>query len=98
MNKLYVLVRKDMKPQYQAVQAGHAVAEYLLKCPQVVWDNGTLVYLGVKNQFQLKRWATKLKDNYIFCAEFREPDMNNEVTAIATVTNDHKIFKSLQLL
>jgi len=30
-NRLYVLVRKDFKIQYSAVQAGHALAEYLLQ-------------------------------------------------------------------
>lgn len=33
-HRLYVLVRKDLPSvAYQAVQAGHAVAEYLLKDP-----------------------------------------------------------------
>jgi peptidyl-tRNA hydrolase len=45
MKKLYVLIRKDMSKSQQAVQAGHAVAEYLLKRPNTKWDNGTLVYL-----------------------------------------------------
>jgi hypothetical protein len=31
MKKLYVLIRKDLDPSYQAVQAGHAVAEWLLQ-------------------------------------------------------------------
>jgi len=28
--KMYVLVRKDMPKDYQAVQAGHALTEYVL--------------------------------------------------------------------
>ena len=29
---------------------------------------------------------------------FREPDMNNEMTALATVVDDYEIFKRLQLI
>ena len=98
MDKLYVLVRKDITIQQQAVQAGHAVAEYILNCPQITWDNGTLVYLGVKNQDQLQKWAMKLDFVGIPYAVFREPDLNNEITALAAVSNDYRVFKSLQLI
>jgi len=56
--KLYVLVRKDLSKSQQAVQAGHVVAEYLLRGPHTMWDNGTLVYLGVRNENELKFWGT----------------------------------------
>ena len=55
--KLFVLVRKDLSKSQQAVQAGHAVAEYLLRGPSTFWGNGTLVYLGVRNETDLKWWA-----------------------------------------
>lgn len=31
--KLYAIVRKDLSPAQQAVQAGHAIAQYLLEVP-----------------------------------------------------------------
>ena len=41
--KLYTLVRRDLRNNGQrAVQAAHAVAEYLLKNPNTKWDNGII--------------------------------------------------------
>ncbi len=60
MNKLYVLVRKDLSHSQIAVQAGHAVAEWVLHANITNWDNGTLIYLGVKHEMELNSWADKL--------------------------------------
>jgi len=94
--KLYVLVRRDMTHSQRAVQAGHAVAEYLLKGSND-WENSTLVYLGVKGEHQLRTWMTKLSRLGIEYVPWREPDMNNQITAIAT-TATSELFKNVNLL
>ena len=92
--KMYVLVRDDLSKSQQAVQAGHALAEYLIKKPDTQWSNGTLVYLKVRGEEELYVWKERLKD---LAVEFREPDKNNELTAIATV-HGGKEFIKLRLL
>jgi hypothetical protein len=95
--KLYVIVRKDLSISQRAVQAGHAVAQFCLHSPFSRWTNGTLIYLGVKGLTQLERIKYKLKEQNIRFIEFKEPDINNEPTAIATDV-DCKIFERLNLL
>ncbi len=94
-HRLYVLVRKDLPESYRAVQAGHAVAEWLLR--DQTWRNETLVYLGVDNERDLFDWKDKLNYKNIKYAEFKEPDIGNQLTAIAALA-DGKIFKKLKLI
>jgi hypothetical protein len=95
--KLYVIVRKDLTHSQRAVQAGHALAEYLLHSPYFRWKNETLIYLGVKGLKQLETLKRKLKLQGITHVEFREPDLNNQITAIAS-DQDCKIFNKMNLL
>jgi len=97
MKKLFVLVRTDLSTSQQAVQAGHAVAEFLLHGHFSNWGNGTLIYLGVKGLYQLEDWMLKLKSLNVPFTIFREPDIENELTAIATDQGE-KLFKRLRLL
>ena len=92
MLKLYILVRNDLSKSQQAVQAGHAVAEHLIKRPDTQWDNGTLVYLKVRNEHELLTWHSKLD-----CIGFREPDRGDEMTALAIASTGEE-FKTLRLL
>ena len=101
MKKMYVLIRKDLDPSYQAVQAGHALAQFMLEHPDQAqdWDNHTLIYLRVKNEDELKKWWMKI-DNMEEDAPystFREPDIGNELTAIATYGNG-ELYRKLRLL
>lgn len=81
--KMYVIVRTDIPVAQQAVQGGHALAEHILGFPHSGWNNGTLVYLGVPHEYRLNRIADKLQFLGIDAVIWREPDMDNEATAIA---------------
>lgn len=94
--KMFVIVRKDIPKIHQAVQGGHALAEFLLK-ESSPWINGTLIYLGVKGLNQIENLKNRFETEGIPYREFREPDMDNQITAIATDTNNRYI-KKLNLL
>ena len=90
-------MRKDLRRSQQAVQAGHAVAEFMLRFPDSEWKNNYLIYLGVEDKSELEKWWYKTKEYGIQCAVFKEPDINNELTAIAAAV-DNGMFKKLKLL
>lgn len=98
MNKLYILVRKDLSASYRSVQAGHAVAEWVMNRDHTqLWTNGTLVYLGVEDETDLLFWCEKLNFKNMKWVGFREPDIGNQLTAIACL-HGGKEFSKLKLI
>lgn len=97
LKKLYVLVRKDLELPYASVQAGHAVAQFCLNQENHGWGNGTLIYLGIKDEDKLLQWESKLSYNNVRYETFIEPDLGDQKTAIAVVS-EGKEFKKLNLL
>lgn len=79
---IYVIVRKDLPRSAQAVQGGHALAQFLLE-HRTDWSNGTLVYLGVRDELTLSELKAAITNTP--CSEFREPDLNDQLTAIAVL-------------
>lgn len=87
--KLYVLIRSDLSKSQQAVQGGHAVAEFM-RCSYMEdndWDNGTLVYLRGGNSeeeltFEYYRFINR-KAKFLY--PFYEPDLDDEMTAFAVL-------------
>jgi hypothetical protein len=83
-NKLYVVVDASLSKSQQAVQASHGVAEYMLsqsfmgKYRSDGWWNETLILLKDRD---LDKYLPDC-DSY-----WREPDLDNMVTAVAFYTD-----------
>lgn len=95
-----------MKPSYQAVQAGHAVAQW---CQRMYnerdeserWYNGTLIYLRVRDLDDLKTWEKKIRGSGLRPQTFVEPDVGDEPTATAVCASTlcgKLLFRKLPLL
>ena len=95
-NRLYVLVRQDLDPAYQSVQAGHAVAQFMLDHPGK-WQNEYLIYLHIKDLEALMKWEWKIQERDLSYSIFIEPDIGNQPTAIA-VKDDGRVFAKLRLM
>jgi hypothetical protein len=91
--RLYVLIDKELDSIYGCVQGGHVVAEWLLKHPQQDWNNSYLIYVSA----DILVWKEKLDILEVDYTEFREPDLDNKVTALAILNND-RLFKKLRLI
>lgn len=94
MERLYTIVRNDFSIGYQAAQSGHAVAQWLLDNPNQTWNNNYLIMLQCNN---IKKWVYKLEHLNIPFTKFHEPDLDNELTAIA-VQADQQVFRNLKKL
>ena len=98
MEKMYVLLRKDLDPVYRMVQGTHAVAEFILRHPDCAaeWNNGYLIFTETNNQSSLSDWCYRLTVANIDHEQFYEPDLGHELTAVAFLATE-EIGKKLRL-
>lgn len=115
--RLYVLSRADLigddtTKGYQAAQSAHAVAAFLLKYTDQTWNNGWIILVSVEDEERLEYYSWKARKKHYLndlpgvvpslkVAEWREPDLENTLTAIAVEIIDEKqanLFKKLPLL
>ena len=85
--KLIVITRRDLTPGYQAVQAAHAAIEFQHEHPEIAKEWNTcskyLIFLTVENEEELLFFLEKIKYYNLKYTIFREPDIDNQLTAIA---------------
>ena len=91
--RLYVLISNKLSPVYGCVQGGHAVAQYLLEHPNQEWNNQYLIYVYAN----VDTWRKKLDKYRIDYSFFKEPDLDDALTAIA-VEDEGKLFRNLKLV
>jgi hypothetical protein len=96
---VYILVRTDLAPAHRAVQAAHALWEV---CKWNKLDqHPSLVICGVTDEDRLLIESRRLHTVGLTVTEFREPDLNFSLTAIALIANgksERKHFKKYDLL
>ena len=85
--KLITVTRKDLNPSYQAVQSAHAAIKFQHDYPSISkeWNEKSqyLIMLSVSSMNDLDHLMEKLRKKNILFSIFKEPDLNNEITAIA---------------
>lgn len=85
--KLVIVTRKDLTPGQRAVQSTHAVVNFIFEHPSRAgpWfkESNYLVQLEVDDERALHKLIGKLDYHQICYTVFREPDMDNRITAVA---------------
>lgn len=76
-----------MKAGPQLVQSAHALTDFILEHKEVAqnWRNNSnyLCSLSVRDEIALAKLLAKAKEKGIKYSIFREPDLNDSLTAIA---------------
>ena len=95
---IYIALRADLPRPQQSVQASHAAIEATRKFLDTDLEHPSVIILNMKTENDLVKFMDKCPYNFI---EFREPDMKNQLTAVATEPifgDDRKFFRKFQLL
>ncbi len=100
---MYVITRSDLGAGYQAVQSTHAAIQFGVEHAEEhkEWyeNSNYLGLLSVANEQELHQLIIKAREQGIKHSIFREPDIDNQITAIALEAGrkSKKLCSSLQL-
>lgn len=101
MEKLYIIVRNDIPPGLQIAQACHAQREFAAEYPDLdrEWHekHRNIVVLQIPDLRELAALANECERLNIPTSRFLEPDLDNELTAIALAPTCVRLVSSLPL-
>lgn len=98
---MYVLVRKDLSQAQQAVQSAHAAIESSRNYLAPGEEHPSVIICSVKSEQKLLMCADEFKEKGIDFQIFREPDLHNQATALASKPlrgTERDAFKRFQLM
>jgi hypothetical protein len=82
-----VIVRADLSPGYQLVQSNHALVDFLIRFPHEAseWHKSSnyIAALQTRDENHLMRVAADLMKKRVKHVVVREPDIGDQITAIA---------------
>lgn len=98
---MYIVTRNDLSPSQKAVQSCHAAIEATKAFGDSIQTHPSVILCVVKSEHKLKALQDKLQYAGVDFTSFREPDIGDQLTAIASTPlagADREIFKRYQLL
>lgn len=102
--KLVVITRSDLTPGQKAVQSTHAAINFIFEHPDRAgpWftNSNYLAQLETQNEYKLLQLVEQCEIKKLKYTVFREPDLNNSITAIAIEPSEstQKLVSNLPLL
>jgi len=99
--KLYVVVRGDLDPGPQAVQAMHAAIQFVHEHPrrEARWfaESNHIAFLSVPGEPDLLSLRAEAARRGIISSRFEEPDLGGSLTAITLAPEARKLCARLGL-
>lgn len=98
---MYVIVRNDLSKAQQTVQACHAAIESSRRFLKAGDEHPSVILCSIKSEHKLLNYSEKFKEQGIEHLVFREPDIGNAATALASrplVGKQRQAFAKFQLL
>lgn len=96
------MVRKDLSRPQQAVQACHAAIEATKAYTDIsTLEHPHVIIVSIENESKLRATIPKLAEAGIAVREFIEPDIGNQMTAIASrpvFGDERRHFRRFRLL